>query len=93
MVITPGSDAFSYIPGGEPFALNSVSRREPRRSRINVWTSRNWAAEVSGTETLDRFLGFVASGMPPELASQRAASADHEAHLLVRLLADLCLLK
>jgi len=91
---TPGnSGVFSYTPGAESCALNSVSRRDPRRSRINVWTSRNWVAEVSGTETLDRFLGYVASGMSPGLASQQAASADNEAHLLVRLLGDLHLLK
>lgn len=43
---------FSYSPPrpGASFELNSVSGRDPRRDAISIWTSRNRAATITGSD-------------------------------------------
>lgn len=56
------------------FELHSVSKRDPRRGRINIWTSRNRAAIVSGTERLAALLALYAEPVAPGPVSESCFS-------------------
>jgi hypothetical protein len=74
------------VPLGEAgsFLLKSVSARDPVRREATLWTSRNRAAVVSGTDIVVRFLSALqAGGVPSELL--RLADAEDRAGLFTVL--------
>jgi hypothetical protein len=61
-----GSDhnfEFKEVPGVANMRLKSVSRRSPARPHINLWTSRNLVAHVTGSELLRDALRLLQRGM------------------------------
>jgi hypothetical protein len=48
--------------------LPSVSRRDPRRDRADVWTSGNRIFRCDGTGTLATVIDGMSAGEPPEIA-------------------------
>jgi hypothetical protein len=66
--------------GGASFDLNSVSERDPRRRRINIWTSRNRAAIALGTRRIAAFLMTHAEPVVPgNVSSMSLSSEDYSA--------------
>ena len=59
--------------GVRGFVLDSVSTRDPRRTSIDVWTSRNRVATVeSGRATLERYLDEVSNGSEVQISQGRS---------------------
>lgn len=78
--INPGDDgpiAHRGIEGREaPFELMSVSDRDPRRLRVNFWTSRNKGAEVTGIERVAAILSEIAESPKGQHQPRRVISQD-----------------
>ena len=53
------------VEASASFLLRSVSARDPTRQRVTVWTSRNRAALVTGTDLAQRFLAQLAGRRSP----------------------------
>jgi hypothetical protein len=68
------------------YLLKSVSRRDPVRSSIGLWTSRNRCARVLGTARLVQILGRLQAGETP-LQLSRASASEGERLALHRLFA------
>lgn len=63
-------------PEGDVFALDSVSERDPRRLQIGLWTSRNYAAVVAGTQRLASLLAAHADDAMPRPAPTIGSAED-----------------
>lgn len=73
---------------GHGFALQSVSRRDPARADITVWTSRNHAAVASGTIRIAALLAEVT----PEARTRSSLGAtltEDDRRAFARLATDL----
>ena len=60
------------------FRLRSVSSRAPERSAINVWTSRNRAANATGIPRVIEFLRSLEIGGDPDMLVDQAADDDKD---------------
>lgn len=69
------------------FLLRSVSARDPARSIIGLWTSRNRAAVVTGAHRIVKFLDDLEHGVSPNLAVRSAMSNQSEKVALDTLIA------
>lgn len=79
------STELAAIPGCPGDVLPSVSRRDPRRTLIGLWTSRNRVASVSNVKHVRRALGRLAAHKP---SSQRG---NHSTRYIDRRLRELLL--
>lgn len=69
----------SQVPGLDGWVYDSVSRRDPRRKWIDLWTSRNRVARVGDEFAVRRVLDALAS-------DEAALSADPDARALRQVL-------
>ena len=76
----------SPYPDGS-FVLKSISMRDPIKSRIGFWTSRNRAAIVKGNQRIGGFLRAVEAGAKLERAKALARPEPKEEAALEKLLA------
>lgn len=88
------SQRFAARPiGGDVPILDTVSRRWPFRSAIDLWTSRNAAYSVEGLEPLRAALKMLEEGRDPEQVAHRVvlehSLATEDEQTLVDLLRQL----
>jgi len=69
------------------YLLRSVSARDPIRSRIHLWTSRNRVATLRGISRIRQFLTMLQEGGRPSTAILETARNPDERHSLDRLVA------
>jgi hypothetical protein len=62
-----GPVTYSPPPPCVCYELESVSGRDPCRSKIAVWTSRNRAAAATGTERISAFMAAMVGDLVPVL--------------------------
>lgn len=66
------------IGQAKSYFLGTVSSRAPERSEINVWTSRNYAANATGIQRVIRFLHSLETGADPQVLVGEASEEDQE---------------
>jgi hypothetical protein len=85
----PQQPPLADVPGVQEFVLDSVSRRDPRRPAIELWTSRNKVARVldraAVASALDELAGS-AEGLEARIDKFVAGSSSDLADRLLRLL-------
>lgn len=54
--------------------LTSVSKRDPRRPKVGVWTSRNRVASIGRPDDVRKILNAIERGKPFEIALSEAAA-------------------
>ncbi len=72
----PGPLSLSPICGCQDFDYDGISTSDPRRSMIDLWSSRNRVARLTRTDLLRRILSLVAEGHGVSEAVARIL-ADH----------------
>jgi hypothetical protein len=83
-----GGPAIVPVPGVDGFVFDSVSRRDARRSAIDIWTSRNGVARVVDVTAVERMLTTLAAPdgtLDARIDTVRAESPD-SADSFLRLL-------
>lgn len=80
--------AIDTVPGVDGLVLNSVSRRDPRRPAIDLWTSRNTVGQVNDRPVVAHLLETLegpSDGLP-ERVRKVLAEDTADITLLLRLL-------
>ncbi|HKP38457.1 MAG TPA: hypothetical protein VJT71_16480 [Pyrinomonadaceae bacterium] len=69
------------------YLLRSVSTRDPVRSTIDLWTSRNRVAKVAGQRRISEFLRILESGIPCREAISHISTNSEEQTALETIVA------
>ena len=85
------SDEFDFqnVSHTNTIRLQSVSRRSPARSRINLWSSRNVALHVTRPDLVCATLQLLDEGHSPEHVSRTVAEVEHLAGIQIDRLRSL----